>query len=1301
MGIRALHYITGDTQKTGFRRIGGSGSFPADNLPYLNNRERLSERARVISSGNRPGGGGIQLLSRVWEYQTGDYGCPVIIQTMVAIGTGRAHGFSEYVMGDTKEIADLGEPWQVIQAAEKSSVMLDIDRFMAIPGREEIESPDETWNIEDEEPAPSFEQPMDKEWQLTLLSHYWKQASMRAFSNDPPASIRVFLGEFSEDPTEDNEKTIQQAKRFFADVIVHGLPKQVQNIASMAAGVNGGDMNTLYTALEFDVSQNRDGENTFTLMPRQRYPRAYRLNAAEREFIETVAEGTLPEAVQELFRRYCELADQEDVTETNTPFMADYRLLYDIYCLDQITREKHAFIEKADLEKQLGNNGKASDARICFLLLRNIRSYLEKDHKLNDIRKNLATELLEPLETATYQVMLESMEQKDAEPFMARRNDMLEVHRRTLYYATENQAELLKALTIRDQQAAKAAPQFVRCFPETPLRNADADARNSEIIGALMRDVIRPLIENETENRNEKIANKYLNELRSEAFIQWIQSAPQTRDAFFAFLREEIQDAGKHFLLYGITKEYLPPDELLKNSFHHLTENNTKINTFPSERQIRVVQNDFNRLGRSNPECIEAMNRYYLACFREYRGGIHSIRQHDGVDLVEEFGQDTTGAMVLIFSEDGKERRMLPEEARAVFRTFGGPQSRSAKSPAVIQAYSDMLDTHRKQALKTGDEDAREQLVEWLTQMSEAAPFTVDTAANIQGLFENGSTGSRMKRNTVEKIFTSLLLKDFPNKDQIRQAFKAMVQEQFEAALANHDPEILDWVSGMISVSGRDFPLDTTDILKRVFEAGKEGERLNPAEVGTAFETMGANAEGLDTKVRRAYDEMLDARRAEALEKQDKDAFEWMCDMVNKAPWKDAEWISEQHSENLAFLCDLHEKNGTDIDNTSLSMISGWVKEGTINAKGRDRLQRLCNDALTKQNDKPAEMFSDGFVRINENYPALQAYQFEKARKDLTEALESKRAPYGQMVTEAASQTERSGRKLDDLYDQVRTPVNEYLTEYFAKNTEIAPLIRELDEIPPDNRFYTEWRNRLSEQVNSQQVALFNNQPNLEKVLSLRDEILSYGSKMDPALRSAYQLIETTEKSFDELKKADEIGAVAAVGGAASEFDRLLAGASEVRKKLCSVLAEQAPDLAEMRKISFRHALCSEVIKAELTDDSGADQAGGKNETGGPEWIQLLHHLFSKQELMTAAKKPYDAENLPVLQRLLAVLENVRMMKAYGLKDEWADQLVKTIHSDHDFHAYQSALGRNRKKCEQYQLEFDSDGLVFNMTIPD
>ena len=35
MSIRALHYITGDTQQAGFRCIGGSDAFPADSLPAV------------------------------------------------------------------------------------------------------------------------------------------------------------------------------------------------------------------------------------------------------------------------------------------------------------------------------------------------------------------------------------------------------------------------------------------------------------------------------------------------------------------------------------------------------------------------------------------------------------------------------------------------------------------------------------------------------------------------------------------------------------------------------------------------------------------------------------------------------------------------------------------------------------------------------------------------------------------------------------------------------------------------------------------------------------------------------------------------------------------------------------------------------------------------------------------------------------------------------------------------------------------------------------------------------------------
>ena len=91
MSIRAQFYITGDTQQSGFRRIGSSESFPADHLPLLNNGEVIQEKARVEAGGGSQGAAGIQVLSHVWEYQTGRFGVPVMINTMVAIGTGLSY----------------------------------------------------------------------------------------------------------------------------------------------------------------------------------------------------------------------------------------------------------------------------------------------------------------------------------------------------------------------------------------------------------------------------------------------------------------------------------------------------------------------------------------------------------------------------------------------------------------------------------------------------------------------------------------------------------------------------------------------------------------------------------------------------------------------------------------------------------------------------------------------------------------------------------------------------------------------------------------------------------------------------------------------------------------------------------------------------------------------------------------------------------------------------------------------------------------------------------------------------------
>ena len=896
--------------------------------------------------------------------------------------------------------------------------------------------------------------------------------------------------------------------------------------------------------------------------------------------------------------------------------------------------------------------------------------------------------------------MLDDMNRDDAEPFMMRRNDMLEFHRKTLYVAQESQVEILTDLAVRDQQTAKA-PQFVRCYPETPIRSAEADARNARVLDALLHNVIHPLID--AEKGNEKISNKYLEQLRDEHFQSWIlsdQNIKATKETFTAFLREEIQDADKHFLLYGITREYLPKKELLLVTLEHFIQNNTAPGSFPSERQMRIAEDGFKEVNRTDINCIEAMNRYYCACFRDYRGNIKAIRQNHETDMVKSFGQDPKGAMVLIFNLRD-EKPLTAEEAKAVFETFSEGKLRTDNDQDVINAYTKMLDEWRRKELASGDEESREKLVKWIASMAEAAPFEVDTSDSIKEIFESAKNGKRMSRTSVEDVFSRLLSHAASGDEIVKPAFTAMIREQFEKAMSdreNGDDGIIEWIGGMINVSRKTVAFDTTDILKRTFEAAKTGERMDPAAAGMAFDTMKENADNLNTTVRRAYADMLAYRRSEAKEQKDIESFDWLCDMEDKSPWKDEEWLCDQHAENLQFLCGISKQEETEIDKTSLSILRGWFEEGTITARGTEVMQDFCNFWLQHDVAVPADMFNAYFTKIEDRNDALRDYLVAQAKKQLMEAMDSKRVPYNQMIRQASETMEKTEEKLDDLYDaETGAKARAFLDEYFEKNPEISPLIQELNEIPQGNRFYTDWQERLSKHINSQQIALFNSQPTLEKLIDLKEDILKYNNKTDPALESAYKLIEQYEDSFTKLKNMDERDAITNIGTTVSEFNRLLEGASDVRRKLCTALANRHPSKEEMHRISFRHALCSEIIQAELTETPKAVSSDGREEKGCPDWNRVIENLFTKQELDLAIKKPFAPSNLSVLQRLLALTENVRIMKEYGLKSAWADELIRVIHGNSALHAYQSALAKNRKMCEKYQLQFDTDGLFIDM----
>ena len=1301
--MRTLHYITGDTQQTGFRRIGGSPSFPADQLPYLNNREPILEQARVTSGSYGQGGSGIRQLSHVWEYQTGDYGKPVMINSIVAIGSARQHGFSEYVLGETDNVAAEAEPWQLIASAEKNTTWLDMQRFMSIPGREEVSCEEEQWIPEEIRERPRFEHPVDDTWKLVVLSHYWKQASIRAFSQDSPTTVRVNLGTFNEDDAvEDNEKTIEQAKLFFSDVLVRGLPRQVQNIASIAAGVNSADTATLYSALEFDVALNMYDETLRIDRPRDF--RAYRLTEGELRFIEEVSKGQVPAVVQEFFERYKKLVDHEhdDTTELNTPFMADYRVWYGLYCMDRIIESGHEFINAAGLMNEHGNPKSVQDARVCFTLMNQMHGLLEKDH---EIRRNLVPELLEPLETALLKFMSEDMNRDGAEPFMLKRNDMIEFHSWTLNYAPDAQVRILTELAVRDQQVARA-PQFVRCYPSVPLRNATADERNAEVLSALLSTVIRPIID--SEKNNEKIENKYLNELRSDEFAQnWacLNQNEKTRHAIADFLRDEIQDPQKHFLLYGISKVYLPLDELLHVTLQHLTKNNTGRNNFPNERQRKIAEDGcreyVSKAGSEDANSIQDLNRYYQACFREYRGNIGAIGE-----MVQQFGGNTSGTMQMIFDEAaGENENLKPEEAKAVFDTFGGKESKYANDEQVVKAYQDMILARCNMSLNaTGDEldNNREALVPWIANMAETAPFPVDTSDCIREIFESARNGSRISRNTAEEIFSRLIPGAVSANEKIRPVFTGMLKDQLDAFLEKNEgdvSDIIEWLGGMADVSDGHITLDTTDMLKKIFEAGKQGERMKASDISAALRTLGGKAENKST-VQRSYTDMLSARREEARANRDPDAFEWLYRMEESSPWKkNEEWLNDQHAADIALLCDVSQDTREAANSAFLGTVQTWLDQKSLPAKGVIRLQRYCNDRMEQGDGEAADRFMPYFDRLESDCGALRNAHFEKTVQRLKDDLRKTGGSFGDMISDCRGDVEKAGKRLEDLYEETRAEVTGYLKNHFENATDLRALIEELDRIPPNTDFYQAWQDMLSGQIFNQQVELFNRQPNMERLMELKENVLKRSQKQrHGSLDDAYELMEGYGERLKMLGEASEYEAVANLDKQLSDVNIRLERASEVRKTLCSAIRnENWPEMKQAEGKSFRHMLCAQILQATLTDEAKTVTTAMGSSKGCPEWSKVLGTLFPRTELDPAIKKPFAKKNLPVLRRFLSTLETVRLISSYGMNPSWGEELLKTIHGNSELHRYQSALARNKKMCERYNLSFDTDGIQFKM----
>lgn len=878
MSVKVQRFIAGDTPIDGFRKIGSSPEFRDDSVRMLTNGAALEMKARIQSSSGRATTGEVRVLSHVWEYQVGNFGMPVIANTTVATGIGRPHGFTEYAVLDTNNAAAMASVGQIISAARHTeNGWLQPERFMNLAAKEEIPLSEESWNVAQETNLSRLNVAPSAAWLQALLFHYWKQASVRAFTEDTPSVVHVRIPVPQGDDNltsrqEDMEYTIDAGARFFAEFVAEKLPPQVQNIASMVAGRDAADRGSLYNALEFNILANMPADATLILGSDDL--RGYRLNEAEQDFMERVMQdGRLP-AVERFFEAYKKLTDRPTLDVLTVPFMADHALWYELYLMDRVAAEGEDFIKAAGLNRETTDRGTMilNTARSCYQLMRRFRATLRRHPEFD---AKMVESLVEDAESKLYDLMEKDLQSESAKPFIMRRNEMVELHTRILAYAPEKQLPQLIRLICLDQRRS-AMPQFVAVYPAVPIKNAEADRRNAMELAALLRETIRPRIENEVARKGTKIEDPCLLALIDENFQAWSR-ATETREALKTFLREEIANEEKHFLLYRITRTYLEPEELACRTFRLWAENHSSVDSMPTDLMRHVAQDNWKTCIQETkrPACVSAMNEYYVACFNHFGSNLGQISE-----IVKSMDTDSGEAMQKIFTDALQaEEPMNQEEAAALFGTLGGQNNKYAAGEAVKTAYNDMLSFWRDKMLQQGESP-----VKWLRDMMDAAPFDVDSVGHMAAIFRNAATGVRKNVTYVNEVFEKMQGPDgrYAKEEEVREAFAEMLAGQRDAMLSA-DEKPISWMSNMLKASADFFDVDNTESLVAIFRHAADGERMSKTDAAQTFEVLNGrkNVAGSD-EVKQAFVAMLSAQRDKMLA-ENESPVSWLCDMIEAA----------------------------------------------------------------------------------------------------------------------------------------------------------------------------------------------------------------------------------------------------------------------------------------------------------------------------------------------------------------------------------------------------------------------------------
>ncbi len=641
----------GDAPSVGFAQRSITNDFPSGSR-WIDGMETVRLHEASPTTVGKPDG--LNEITRSYELQSMQYGrlCAVLSSSVCLIEREqlfkRQHSYTQVV----------AFPNHVGSTAVENHAfnqLFAFDGFMKINEFWTLDKMYTPQPIEWQPPQAVFTEKNAQlnEMQLALLCRYWHMASNRAFhANTQPLECVCVVPKNA--TTE--EEAIACGKELFMQLLAPYLPKAVGNIASMSAGVYLKTLGYYHpTALAVMV---HEGELTsgsrFFDMRNNSYDH---LTQNEADFIRAVVYRQPSSGLEEMYRRYCDIAGQR--TRENCSFMADYHVAYIVWYLENSRYQ-----------------GSAEDA---VSKLRSLSNILKQSHQLTQEQTDA---VMSHLEAVVFSVGLKQ-EIMSADNF---KYLMVQVTKAPDHVAKEQ----MKLLALHEKH--RQEPSFLKAWPTSNL--------NHQRLGEVMEYILM------NGYINPPLGEKERDDLAQTNFIKYCKERAPVANAMGTYLRAYSNRYPEQGLfMLPLTKQFLEGGDMLAQSLRLLTAGYTE--QMPDQTLLEGIKSAEQYMDENNQELLA---EYYLECFRKHRSAPLAIKP-----TVDSIGSDTTRALCLVFADEaqkaGQQQPLSKEKIKETFDTF----ARHCKNPETVRSqYLVMVKAILDQSIQSG-----QNRFEWLCQNAE------------------------------------------------------------------------------------------------------------------------------------------------------------------------------------------------------------------------------------------------------------------------------------------------------------------------------------------------------------------------------------------------------------------------------------------------------------------------------------------------------------------------------------------------------------------------------------------------------